>query len=454
MSQARFEQLPSLLRLAWPILISQLAISGMGVVDTVMSGQISSLDLAAVAIAYGIWLPILMFAVGVFSATSSLVAHAWGENNLSKLQKTVWQSGWIALILGISSAIFIASSGWILNFLNIDPAIHPICNRYLYGLALGIPAATVFQVLKASSEGVGLSKPVMQINLLAFACNIPLNLVFMYGHFGVPAMGGAGCGWATATLMWISCISLSLYMAKAWVFRRIHIFSASAALRAFDAGAQRAILALGLPIGMAVFAEVIVFSIVALLIGSLGADIVASHQITMNVSSLTFMVPLSISIATTIQVGQQLGAKQPQQAARSWQQALQLALLISIVSAATLMLLAYPITGFYTDDNEIRALATSLMIFAAAYQVSDAIQVTAAGALRGYKDTRVTMYITLCVYWLIGLPLGYTLGLTNLITPASGPTGFWQSLLVSLSIAAILLTARLLRVSKQHLNNN
>lgn len=448
--QRRLDQLPSLIKLAWPILISQLAVSGMGVVDTIMSGQVSPLDLAAVAIAYGIWLPALMFLVGLFSATTSLVAHAWGEKNIDKARLIIWQSIWLALLLGLGLAIFISNSAWILHYLSIDPAIHPITNRYLDGLALGIPAAAVYQVLRSASEGIGLSKPAMQINLLIFACNIPINYIFIYGHFGLPAMGGAGCGWATALLMTMSCIFLALYMAKAWVFDRLALFKASYSIKKFKLQKQQQILALGFPIGISVFAEVLIFSIIALLIGRLGADIVASHQIAMNISALTFMLPLSLSIATSIQVGQQLGAKQNKLASRSWKQALLLALLIALANATVLILLAYPITGLYAEDKAVRDLAASLMLFAAAYQISDAFQVTAAGALRGFRDTKVTMYITLCAYWLVGLPLGYSLGLTDLLGPASGPKGFWQSLLISLSIAAIFLLLRLIKIDQRH----
>jgi len=450
--QRRLEQLPSLIKLAWPILISQLAVSGMGVVDTIMSGQVSSLDLAAVAIAYGIWLPVLMFLVGLFSATTSLVAHAWGEKNTAKAQLIIWQSIWLAVLLSIGLAAFISNSGWILHYLAIDPAIHPITNRYLDGLALGIPAAAVYQVLRSASEGIGLSKPAMQINLLIFACNVPLNFIFIYGYLGLPTMGGAGCGWATALLMTMSCVFMALYIAKAWVFEQLALFKASYSIKKIKLQKQRNILALGFPIGISVFAEVLIFSIIALLIGRLGADIVASHQIAMNISALTFMLPLSLSIATSIQVGQQLGAQQYELASRSWKQALLLALLIAIGNALVLILLAYPITGLYAEDTKIRELAASLMLFAAAYQISDAVQVTAAGALRGFRDTKVTMYITLCAYWLVGLPLGYSLGLSDMFGSPSGPKGFWQSLLVSLSIAAIFLTMRLIKINRRHEN--
>lgn len=443
---ARFDQLGPLLRLAWPILISQLAISGMGVVDTIMAGQVSPLDLAGVAVAFSIWLPVLMFMVGVFSATSALVAHAFGEDNMNSARAHIWQSIWLALIMGLTASALMNLSQWLLEVMAIDPTVHPIVNNYLKAMMVGLPAAAVYQVLRASSEGMGQSKPVMQMNLLAFAANIPLNIVFIHGYFGLPAMGGAGCGWATASVMWLNAIALGFYMVKAWAFKELKLVRPGD--RKPNLAGLKQVLGLGLPIGASVFAEVLVFSIIALLIGSLGAEVIAGHQIAMNVSALTFMLPLSISIAITVQVGQRLGAREPMLAQRTWRQAMLVAMIVAIINASTMVAFAWPITGFYTDAIPIRELSVSLLMLAAAYQVSDALQVAAAGALRGYKDTKVTMYITLFAYWGVGLPLGYMLGLTDLWNEASGPHGFWLSLVISLSLAAVLLLWRLHHVAK------
>lgn len=445
----RFDQLSPLLRLAWPILVSQLAISGMGVVDTIMAGQISPVDLAGVAVAFSIWLPVLMFMVGLFSATSAMVAHAWGDDNMSLARIHIWQSIWLAAALGIASSVLISQSQWLLHAMAITPEIHPIVIDYLQALMLGLPAATVYQVLRASSEGMGQSKPVMQMNILAFAANIPLNFIFIHGYFGLPAMGGAGCGWATASVMWLNAIALAIYMNKAWVFSELSLFKSTEQQRTINWHEIKNVLSLGLPIGASVFAEVLVFSIIALLIGSLGATVIAGHQVAMNVSAITFMIPLSIAIAITVQVGQRLGAKEPAKAQRTWRQALLLSTAVALFNATFMVLLAWHITGIYTDDLVIRELATGLLMLAAAYQISDALQVAAAGALRGYKDTKITMYITLFAYWGVGLPLGWILGLTDWIQPASGPQGFWLSLIISLSLAAVLLLWRLNIVSKK-----
>ena len=187
------------------------------------------------------------------------------------------------------------------------------------------------------------------------------------------------------------------------------------------------------------FAEASIFSIIALLIGGLGANIVAGHQIALNFSSLVFMLPYSLGMATTVRVGQNLGAGRPSDAAFAAWVAMGSALLLACISASYMTLLREPIARIYTNDPQVLGIAATLIIYAAIFQFSDAIQVTAAGALRGYQDTRITMLITLASYWGIGLPVGYSLGLTSLSGPAQGPAGLWQGLIAGLTCAAVCL---------------
>src|SRR5699024_9135070 len=215
--------------------------------------------------------------------------------------------------------------------------------------------------------------------------------------------------------------------------------------------AQKNLLALGLPIGISIFAEASLFSVIALLIGGLGANVVAGHQVALNFSSLVFMVPYSLAMATTVRVGQALGAERPRDARFSAGVAMATGLLCACVSASYMFLLREQIARIYTPDTAVLAVATSLIVYAAIFQFSDAIQVTAAGALRGFQDTRITMLITLFSYWGVGLPFGYMLGLTDKFGAAQGPAGLWQGLIVGLSCAAILLGIRLHKIARKHI---
>ena len=215
-------------------------------------------------------------------------------------------------------------------------------------------------------------------------------------------------------------------------------------------GGVRDIL-IGLPIGVAVFAEASIFSVIALLIGSLGASVVAGHQIALNFSAMVFMIPYSLAMAATVRVGQALGRGAPREARFSAGMAMASALAYACCSASLMLMLRADIARLYTSDAEVLRVAGALLMYSALFQFSDAIQVTAAGALRGYQDTRATMLITLLAYWGIGLPIGYGLGLGDLFGPPSGPAGLWQGLVVGLSCAALLLGVRLQRSARRHI---
>ena len=215
--------------------------------------------------------------------------------------------------------------------------------------------------------------------------------------------------------------------------------------------AQKSLLALGIPIGISIFAEASLFSVIALLIGGLGANVVAGHQIALNFSGLVFMIPYSLAMATTVRVGQALGANRPRDARFSAGVAMATGLICACISASFMFIFRDYIARIYTLDAAVLAVATSLIIYSAIFQFSDAIQVTAAGALRGYQDTRITMLITLFSYWGVGLPIGYMLGLTEQLGLAQGPAGLWQGLIVGLSCAALLLGLRLHKIARKQI---
>jgi len=179
--------------------------------------------------------------------------------------------------------------------------------------------------------------------------------------------------------------------------------------------------------------------------------VVAGHQIALNISSLLFMIPYSLGMAVTVRVGQAVGAGLPRQARFAALVGLGAALVFACFSASLILLMREPIASIYTPDTAVIQIAAMLIVYAALYQFSDAIQVIAAGALRGYQDTRVTMILTLFAYWGIGLPVGYVLGLTDLFGPASGPNGLWEGLIAGLTCAALMLAIRLARSSAKHI---
>ncbi len=440
----RGREVRAVLRLAGPILGAQVAQTAMGFVDTVMAGRVGAADLAAVAIGSSLWVPLYLFMSGVILATTPNVAHLQGAGERAKIGPLVRQALWLSLALGLGGFVLLCSTAPLLELMNIGPQITPLVLHYLDGVSWGFPAIALFQALRCYSEGIALTRPAMVISFVALALNVPANFVFIYGHLGLPAMGGAGCGWATGCIMWFMLAAFFMYTRSATGYRGTGLFDRLSRPRPAVIGS---ILRLGLPIGCAIFIEVSIFAVIALLIGPLGAEAVAAHQIALNFASLAFMAPLSIGLAITVRTGHALGRGDPAAARHAGLTGIGLNLVLACALSGTMFLFPESIATIYTDDPRVIERAVNLLFFAALFQFSDALQVSAACALRGYRDTKVPMYITFVAYWLIGLPLGYSLGLHDLWGAPMGPAGLWIGLVAGLTTAAILLSARLRMIS-------
>lgn len=436
-----------LMVLTLPILGTQLAQTGMGVVDTLIAGQAGTLDLAAVAVGASIWVPLLMFVSGVMAALSPMVAHAKGARDKAASAEALHQGLWLSGLVGIGGALIL----WLIttplmNVMGVESSIAMLTQEYLNYIAMGLPAVAIYQSLRSYNEAVGLTKPVTVMAFAGLGLNIILNYIFVLGWGPIEAMGGPGCGLASAIVFWVSTIAIWLYTLHSKHHQKIQPLKGFQAPHLATIGK---IASIGVPIGLAIFVEVSIFSAIALLIARLGPEIVAAHQIALNVSSLVFMIPLSLALALTVRVGQELGAGSPMDAKLAWKNGLMVNVMMSLVTAGLVLALRQPIVELYSSDAPVVELASYLLWFAALYQISDAIQVGAAGALRGYKDTFVMLLLTIISFWIVGLPLGYWLGLGQ--TQPLGAAGFWIGLVAGLSVNAILLLARLKFISKRTL---
>jgi MATE family multidrug resistance protein len=440
-------QAHKLLQLTMPVFIGQLTQTMMGFIDAVMAGSVSHVDMAAVALGTSIWFPTLLFVLGLLMPLTPIVSHHLGGNELKKIKPTVWQGLYVAFIFGFVSMGVLYLSPMIFEKLEVQAEMYQLAQGYLHSFLWGAPAFAAFQVLKSCSEGMHHTFPTMLFGIIAMLLNIPLNYIFIYGHLGAPAMGGAGCGVASAIICWVMFLCMAVYLHKHPYFKKIGLFRGWIA---FDFKSILGIIRLGLPVAMSTFFEVTLFATVALFVAPLGAVVVASHQIAINFSSLAFMMPLSIGIAISIRVGYYLGHNQSKRAFQSIYAALAIGLIFASFAALITALFRAQVIGLYTDNAEVTQIAMSLLYLAALYQLSDSIQVISAGALRGFGDTKSAFYITLFSYWCVGLALGYTLALTDRIVEPMGVTGFWVGILTGLSCAAVLFIGRLLYIKKHH----
>ncbi len=431
----------SLLKLAYPILIAQLIQNLMGFVDIVMAGRVSATDMAAVAIANSIWFPLILTVYGLIMALAAIVSQLAGAKSYNKIAEQTYQTGWIALTLGIFLIfLYYILAPIIAPSIELEGNLEPLLFDYLAYIVWGAPGFCLYLVLRNYAEGLSFTKPTMVISIIGLAINIPANYIFIYGEFGSPALGGSGCGLATALVYWAMFISMAIYCFNSSLFKETSLFEKIYWPRW---NKIKKILVLGIPIALSLLFEVSLFAIVAVILVPFGTQVVASHQIALNFSGLIFMVPLSIAMATTIKVGFALGNKDLQQAKDYTYYSLILGLILAVFTATTTIIFRYQISGIYTTELPVIEMAASLMFLATLYQFSDTIQVISAGALRGYKDTKSILYITFISYWLVGLSIGLVLGVTDWIVPKIGPYGFWIGFIVGLTTAAILLAWRL-----------
>lgn len=430
-----------LIKLALPILFAQLALTGLGVVDTIMSGRVGTDDLAAVGLGTNIMLPIFMFATGVLLAITPMISKANGQADNQQVAHIFVQGLWLSLPLGLLSLLALMNLNWLLDLLSLSSSVYQLTEEYLYYIAFGMPAVAAYQALRFFWEGLGKTLPTMWISFLALLLNMPLNALFIYGYGPVEGMGAAGCGVASAIVMWLMLLIGIVYILKNQILNT-H-FQAIFKVRMTWSKGIKPLMQLGLPNSFALLFEVSLFSFIILFIAPLGTTVIGSHQIAVNVTSLSFMIPLSLAMALTVRVGFGFGESSISNIQTTLFTGFFWTIVIGVIMAFVIYFLRFEIVSIYTLDKEVLYIATTLLVFAAIYQVSDAIQVNAAGALRGFHDTKVTMVVNFVSYWLIGLGLGYVLTFKDWIVEPMGVSGFWVGIVIGLTLAAILLPLRL-----------
>ena len=436
------EQAKSLLRLGSPLIVNNLAVAGMQFADAVMAGRLGADALAAVAVGGSVWFLGFSFCLGLLMAISPIAARHFGAGNYSLIGRYTRQGVYLGICMG-TALILLAQLvvAPLLAMIGIDIEFRDLTVGYVGSIMFGAPGIFIFLALRFTTEGIGHTRPIMFTSLFALVCNVFLNYVLMFGKFGAPALGVVGCGAASAITMWLVGLILATHMFLSKHYRPFAIFSRVAPLRV---SVLKEIAALGVPIAITITAEAGLFSAVSILMGTRGTEITAAHQIAINFSATTFMIPLALSSATTIQVGQLIGAGKMRSARTSGALGIVLCAFFMSLSAIFLLIFRDSVVSLYTDDAAVRGIAISLLLMAAIFQIADGVQIGAAGALRGYKDTRFPMAVNMFSYWVLAFPLAFLAA----ITFKAPPNYVWGGFVVGLGVAAILLSLRYNHVSK------
>ncbi|MCA1862991.1 MATE family efflux transporter [Janthinobacterium sp. HSC-3S05] len=446
-------EVSSLWKLAWPILIGQLATVGMGAADVAMTGHTNPEELAAVSLGAAIWSIALVTVSGIMMAINTLVAHEIGAARHDKVPHIVRQSLWKALLVGLVACLLTNMAALVFDHLMLEPAVASKAKLFVHIISCALPPFAAYRALYGYSTSINQTKPVMVIALAALGLNILVNYLLIYGHWGMPKMGGVGCAVATTCCVWMMLLAMLTWIRIAPAYRATYPFTYWEGPQPSSIGPM---LRLGLPIGVTYFAEVSAFGVISLLVARFGVIQVSAHQIALNFSSVVFMVPLTFGIALVTRVGHAVGEANLRRARFISWVGVAMSLTAAIVSATVITVFRHQIAQAYTSDPQVQVLCAQLLLFAALFQLSDATQVATSCAIRGYKVTRQPMLIQLLAFWGFSLPIGYVLGLAPqgfIWSPAEpmAAAGFWIGLVTGLTVAAVLLTWYLNRLSLQRL---
>jgi multidrug resistance protein, MATE family len=436
--------LDQIARLGAPLLVNNLAVAGMGLADTLMAGRLGAQALAIVAVGVTYYNLFFVTGLGVLMAVAPTVAHVYGGGGTLAVGRYLRQALWLAVVLALVLTLGLSLAGPLLRFIGTDPSLIEGAAAYVRAISLGLPGLLGFFAIRFTCEGLGLTRPIMATAVLGLLVNVAGNWVFMYGKLGAPALGPVGTGVASAVTMWTMFVILALATARGRRFRPYQLYARFEWPRL---GSQRELLALGIPICGSLLFESGLFVGVGLMMSTLGARVVAAHQIALNFAIFMFMAPLAMHSATTIHVGHAIGRGDAAGGRRAGLVGIGLCGALMACSALLILIAHRGIARLYTDDAGVLALASQLLLMAGLFQISDGLQVGAHGALRGYKDARVPMVLAFVCYWLVGFPLAWGLGIHR----GLGPIYVWGGLIAGLTLSALALNVRFLWVARRAL---
>ena len=444
------EDIPSLLKLAAPLLIGQLAVIAFGVLDTAMTARYSADDLAALAMASAIYISIYVGLTGVISALTPIAGQLFGAKRFSEIGEEVRQATWLALGLTMLGCFILLNADHLLAISQVNELIEGKAKLYLNILALGLPASMAMRVLMALHNAVSRPTVITVVQIIGLALKVPLNLLFIYGGLGIEGMGGPGCAVATVIISWAWLLMTLGFVVFDRFYKPFKIFTRFSMP---DWHRIWTLLKLGAPIGFSYLIEVTSFTFMSLFIARLGTTALAGHQIVANMGTVIYMVPLSLSIATMTLVSQSIGANKPERAEEIGWSSVFFTTTLCICIGIAVWIFRVQLLDLYDPPAEVKVFSIPLFLFIAFYQVFDALQVTAAFILRAYRIAFWPMLIYAGSLWGVGLGGGYLMGFNvfgNTPEFLQGANGFWAGNSLSLALAACFLLYLFRRVAERY----
>ena len=428
--------------LAYPVMLSQLGQVAVGVADSMMVGQLGPVPLAASALANSIFFVIMMFGIGVSMGITPLVSIADGKSKLKRISRLFSHGLWINVTAGILLIGVILGLSQGLSYLEQPEEVVVLAIPYLFIITASLLPMMVFQTFKQLAEGLSQTKQAMYITIFCNLVNIFLNWVFIWGKLGMPAMGLNGAGLATLISRVLMMLMMGGYILSSSRYKKYH-FKLRNPNASFPMITR--ILKIGIPTGFQYIFEVSAFGTAAIMMGWIGVNALAGHQIALNLASISYMMATGLSTAGMIRVSNQIGKGNLKAMREAGMVVFGLVMAFMFLCAVIFMVFRDFLPVLYIDDPEVIALSSSLLVIAGLFQLSDGVQVVGLGVLRGLEDVKVPTLVTLMAYWVLGLPLGYVLAFEF----GFAEKGIWYGLLIGLSITAVLLFFRFNALSKR-----
>lgn len=434
-------------QLAYPVMLSQLGQVSVGVADSMMVGRLGAIPLAAASLGNSIFFVIMMFGIGISMGITPLVSVAEGKGKIKRISRLFTHGLWINLATSILLTIIVLGLSQGLHFLNQPEEVVVLAVPYLLIITASLIPMMVFQTFKQMAEGLSQTKQAMYITIFCNLVNVFLNWVLIWGYLGAPEMGLNGAGLATLISRVLMMVMMGGYILYS---QRYKVFKFGFSIRNASLPMFSRILKIGVPTGFQFIFEVSAFSAAAIMMGWIGVNALAGHQIALNLASISYMMATGLATAGMIRVSNQIGKGNMKGMREAGMVVFGMVIAFMFLAAILFISARYYLPTLYIDDPEVIALSASLLIIAGLFQLSDGVQVVGLGVLRGMEDVKIPTFVTLMAYWVLGLPLGYLLAFEF----GFEEKGIWYGLLIGLSITAVMLFYRFRALSRKRLLAN
>lgn len=439
-------EIHGILRMVWPLILGQLAQASMGLVDTVMAGLSGTLQLSAVAVGSSFFLPAMFFLVGLTMAIHPIISQLRGKNGLEKAPQKMHATFIVCAVSSVLIALLLSLVHLVYDYVQADRDMIRIATLYLYAVAIGLPAVIVINICRSYCEALGHTLPTLIFGVISLTLNIPLNYIFIFGKLGIPPLGGVGCGISTTVTLYLTAVLFYIYIRKASFCKEHRILIKWYPVHFEDI---KEYLKLGIPLALSTTIEVTCFSITALILSPFGPVQVAGHTIAVNVSGLLYLIPLCLSMTATIRTGMFVGSGHIKNCLMVIKTTYGINLIFTIISIVFLVSCREFISSLYTDDQAVRELAGTLLIFCCIYMFPDSIQSIGCGILKGFKEAKTIFIVSFISFWLLAIPLGFILSYGYTPLGELKPYGIWIAFTAALTFASFGYSYRIYQVIKR-----